>query len=150
MKIENPKNQDIRLQNIKILRKNRSHPRFKTKLNKEIFIKKLNEYINNNKINNNFSYYISQLNHLKETKSEDLYNKTMVNFTLKDFINKINKENRNINNNKKKNNVYQKKKKKESMTQYYEEEINKNTLQHVPRSISNMIIKKNIIEDFLI
>jgi hypothetical protein len=34
------------------------------------------------------------------------------------------------------------------MIQYYEEEeeINKNTMHHIPRSFSKMIIKKNILE----
>ena len=58
IKTEKLKNQNVRLENIKILRKNRSHPKFKTKLNEELFVKKLNEYMENNKLkNNNYSNY---------------------------------------------------------------------------------------------
>ena len=60
----------------------------------------------------------------------------------------MNKENIIIKNkNKTKNNISKNKKEKESMIQYYEEgEINNNTIHHIPRSFSKMIIKKNIIE----
>ena len=150
VKTEKLKNQNKRLENIKILRKNRSHPKFKTKLNEELFVKKLNEYMENNKLkNNNYSNYISQLNNLKESNSEQFFHKTIGYSTLKDSINKMNKENIiRKSKNKKKNNIYKNKKEKESMIQYYEEEeeINKNTMHHIPRSFSKMIIKKNILE----
>ena len=58
IKTEKLKNQNIRLENIKILRKNRFHQKFKTKLNEELFVKKLNEYMESNKLkNNNYSNY---------------------------------------------------------------------------------------------
>lgn len=148
IKLEKPKNPNIKLENIKTLRKNRSHPKFKIKLNEEMFVKKLNEYKENSKLKvNKYSNYISQLSHLKESKSEHLFNKTIGDSSLKDSINKIYKENRNRNNKKEKiNNIYIKKKEKGSLTQYYEEEINRNSLQHVPRSISKMVIKKSFFE----
>jgi hypothetical protein len=94
IKTEKLKNQNIRLENIKILRKNRSHPKFKTKLNEEVFVKKLNKYMENNKLkNNNYSNYISQLNNIKESKSEQFFHKAIGYSTLKDSINKMNKEN---------------------------------------------------------
>ena len=144
LKKERVKNENIKLDNIKILRKNRSHPKFKTKLNEEMFIKKLNEYKENNKIKKN--NYISKLNSLKESKSEQLFNNSVGDSSLKDSINKINKEKRNKKNNgNKRNNIYTKKKEKGNMTQYYEEEINRNSIQHAPRSIKKMIFKKDII-----
>ena len=149
IKTEKLKNQNIRLENIKILRKNRCQQKFKTKLNEELFVKKLNEYMESNKLkNNNYSNYISQLNNLKESKSEQFFHKTIGYSTLKDSFNKMNKENIIIKNkNKTKSNIYKSKKEKESIIQYYEEEeINKNTIHHIPRSFSKMIIKKNIIE----
>ena len=149
IKTEKLKKQNIKLENIKILRKNRSYPKFKTKLNEEMFVKKLNEYMENNKLkNNNYSNYISQLNNLKESKSEQFFHKTIGYSTLKDSINKMNKENLiRKNKNKTKNNIYKNKKEKENMIQYYEEdEINKNTMHHIPRRFSKMIIKKNILE----
>ena len=147
LKKEKANNENIKLENIKILRKNRSHLRFKTKLNEEMFIKKLNEYKENSKIKkNNYVNYKSQLNSLKVSKSEQLFNNSIGDFSLKDSINKIKKEKRNKRNNgNKRNNIYTKKKEKGNRTQYYEEEINKNSIQHVPRSISNMISKKDII-----
>lgn len=152
-KKEKLKNKNIKLENIRILRKNRSHPKFKTKLNEETFIKKLNEYmINNSKIkgNNNYVNYISQLSHLKESKSEQLfgsvYDKSIGDSSLKDTINYINKDKKNKRNKRnKKNNVYTKK--KGNTIQYYEEEINKNNLQHIPRSISKIIVKKSIEQE---
>ena len=114
IKTEKLKKQNIKLENIKILRKNRSYPKFKTKLNEEMFVKKLNEYMENNKLkNNNYSNYISQLNNLKESKSEQFFHKTIGYSTLKDSINKMNKENLiRKNKNKTKNNIY-------NMIQYY-------------------------------
>ncbi len=38
-------------------------------------------------------------------------------------------------------------KKKGKTIQYYEEEINKNNLQHIPRSISKIIVKKSIEQE---
>jgi len=152
-KKEKLKKKNIKLENIRILRKNRSHPKFKTKLNEETFIKKLNEYmINNSKIkgNSNYANYISQLSHLKESKSEQLfgsiYDKSIGDSSLKDTINYMNKDKKIKRSKKnKKNNVYTKKKGK--TIQYYEEEINKNNLQHIPRSISKIIVKKSIEQE---
>ena len=155
------KNHNIKLEDIKILRKNRSHPKFKTKLNDKMFNKKLNEYMKNNKTRRGGNNYInnitnisniSQLSHLKESKSEQLfgtfYEKTIGDSSLKDFINKINNEKKNekvLRN--KNNNIYNKMKEKGSMTQIYEEEINKNSLQHhIPKSMSNIFFKQNITQ----
>ena len=92
LKNEKANNENIKLENIKILRKNRSHPRFKTKLNEEMFIKKLNEYKENSKIKkNNYVNYKSQLNSLKVSKSEQLFNNSIGDLSLKDSINKIKK-----------------------------------------------------------
>lgn len=142
LKQENSNSKNIKLENIKLLRKNRSHPRFKTKLNEEMFLKKINEYKKNSKIRrNNFVNYISQFSVLKESNSEQLFYKTMDELNLKDSINKINKEKKVKKNKKyKRNNIYTAKKEKDSITQYYEdEEINKNSIQHVPRSISKTV-----------
>lgn len=146
LKKEKTKSENIKLDNIKILRKNRSHPRFKTKLNEEMFIKKLNEYKENNKTKKNKnSNNIAQLNSFKESKSEHLFNNSIGDSSLKDSINKINKEKRNKKNGNKRNNIYTKKKEKGNRTQYYEEEINRNSIQHVPKSITKMMFKKDII-----
>ena len=142
LKQENSNSKNIKLENIKLLRKNRSHPRFKTKLNEEMFLKKINEYKKNSKIRrNNFVNYISQFSVLKESNSEQLFYKTMDELNLKDSINKINKEKKVKKNKKyKRNNIYTAKKEKDSITQYFEyEEINKNSIQHVPRSISKTV-----------
>ena len=146
LKQENSNSKNIKLENIKLLRKNRSHPRFKTKLNEEMFIKKLNEYKENNKTKKNKnSNNIAQLNSFKESKSEHLFNNSIGDSSLKDSINKINKEKRNKKNGNKRNNIYTKKKEKGNRTQYYEEEINRNSIQHVPKSITKMMFKKDII-----
>ena len=130
-----------KLDDIRILRKNRSHPKFKIKLNEEMFIKKLNEY-KENKFKSN---YISQLSHLKESKSEQLFNNSIRENSLRESINKINYEkiNKKISKNKR-NNIYTKK--RENKTQIYEEEINKKSIQHIPRSIPNILFKKSISE----
>ena len=134
-------NKNSKLENMKILRKNRSHPKFKIKLNEEMFIKKLNEY-KDNKFKSN---YISQLSHLKESKSEQLFNKSIGDVSLKESINKINIEKINKKKEKnKRNNIYNKK--RENKIQIYEEEINKKSLQHIPKSISNIIFKKSMTE----
>ena len=146
LKKEKTKSENIKLDNIKILRKNRSHPRFKTKLNEEMFIKKLNEYKENNKTKKNKnSNNIAQLNSFKESKSEHLFNNSIGDSSLKDSINKIKKEKRNKKKSNKRNNIYTKKKEKGNRTQYYEEEINRNSIQHVPKSITKMMFKKDII-----
>ena len=130
-----------KLDDIRIIRKNRSHPKFKIKLNEEMFIKKLNEY-KENKFKSN---YISQLSHLKESKSEQLFNNSIRENSLRESINKINYEkiNKKISKNKR-NNIYTKK--RENKTQIYEEEINKKSIQHIPRSIPNILFKKSISE----
>ena len=144
-KIKNQnQNQNIKLEKIKILRKNRTHPKFKIKLNEEMFIRKLNEYKDNNKYKGNFyNSYISQLSHCKQTKTEKLIDKANGDNSLKDSINKINKDKKKRKN--KRNNIYTQKKEKGNLTQYYEEEINKNSIQHVPKSISKIILKKSLI-----
>lgn len=150
IKKEKLKTQNIKLEKIKTLRKNRSHPKFKIKLNEEMFIKKLNEYKENSKNTKTkettYYNYISQLSRCKESKSEKLYDKTGE-ASLRDTINKINKEYKNtkINKNKRKNNIFIPKKEKENKTQYYEEEINKYSIQHVPKSFSKIILKKSIL-----
>ena len=154
---EKEKITNLKLEKIKILRKNRSHPKFKTKLNEEMFNKKLNEYMKSCKTRRGINYInnisiISQLSHFKESKSEQLfvtlYNKSLGDSSLKDSINKINKEkiNKNYSRNRN-NNIYNKLKERGSMTQFYEEEINKNSLQqNIPKSMSNIMFKKNIIQ----
>ena len=150
------KTNNIKIENIKILRKNRSHPKFKTKLNEEMFIKKLNEYKKNKSRRNLYINSLSYLSQLKESKSERLlgsfYEKTGGDSSFKESINKINKEKKNktiIRNNININyNMQSKNKDKGTFTQYYEEEINKNSLQHhLPKSIPNLFFKPNIMED---
>jgi hypothetical protein len=124
------KNNSKKLENIKILRKNRSHPKFKTKLNEQIFIKKLNEYKNNKTKGNNYINNLSYISQLKESKSEQLfvtlYDKSFDDSCFIDSINKINNEKRNkiIY----RNNISSKRNNKGSYIQYYEEEYNKNQL----------------------
>ena len=119
-----------KLENIKLLRKNRSHPKFKIKLNEQIFIKKLNEYKNNKTKGNNYINNLSYISQLKESKSEQLfvtlYDKSFDDSCFIDSINKINNEKRNkiIY----RNNISSKRNNKGSYIQYYEEEYNKNQL----------------------
>jgi hypothetical protein len=124
------KNNSKKLENIKLLRKNRSHPKFKIKLNEQIFIKKLNEYKNNKTKGNNYINNLSYISQLKESKSEQLfvtlYDKSFDDSCFIDSINKINNEKRNkiIY----RNNISSKRNNKGSYIQYYEEEYNKNQL----------------------
>jgi hypothetical protein len=150
------KNKNKKLENIKILRKNRTHPKFKTILSQETFIKKINEYAeNNSKIKgmNNYANYVSQLSHLKESKSEQLfgslYDRSGGDSSLKDSINKIINQKKSKKYKKTKiTNIYKKIDKGNlSQTQYYEEEINKNSIQYIPRNISNIISKKSIEQE---
>ena len=157
-KKEKFKNRNKKLEHIQILRKNRSHPKFKTILSQETFNKKINEYMENNNKNkdiNNYANYISQLSHLKESKSEQLfgslYDKSIGDSSLKDSINKIT----NIKKNKvykktNRNNIYKKidKGNNNTHTQYYEEEISKNTLQYIPRNITKIISLNSIEKEF--
>jgi len=128
--ITNQKNKE-KLENIKILRKNRSHPKLKTKLNEEIFIKKLNEYKNNKSKGNNYINNLSYISQLKESKSEQLfitlYDKSFGDSSFIDSVNRINNEK----NNKiiHRNNISSKRNDKGSYIQYYEEEFNKNKFQ---------------------
>ena len=124
------KNNSKKLENIKLLRKNRSHPKFKIKLNEQIFIKKLNEYKNNKTKGNNYINNLSYISQLKESKSEQLfvtlYDKSFDDSCFIDSINKINNEKRNkiIY----RNNISSKRNNKGSYIQYYEEEYNINKL----------------------
>ena len=129
LKIISKKNYNKKLENIKILRKNRSHPKLKTKLNEEIFIKKLKEYKNNKTKGNNYINNLSYISQLIESKSEQLfitlYDKSFSDSSFIDSINKIN--------NKKKNKIIyknniSKRNDKGNHIQYYEEEFNKNKL----------------------
>ena len=156
IKKDKSKTNNIKIENIKILRKNRSHPKFKTKLNEEMFIKKLNEYKNNKSKRNLYISSLSYLSQLKESKSErllgSLYEKSGGDSSFKESINKINKEKKNkiINRNKinLNYNMFSKSKDKSTVIEYYEEEINKNSLQHhIPKSIPNIFFKPNMMED---
>ena len=75
-KFNKSKKENEEFKKIKVLRKNRSLPEFKTILNEDVFYKKLNEYNENNKFHNNRmnkNYHIS-LNKLDKSKTESKFN----------------------------------------------------------------------------